>query len=213
MLAILTRRAQRAFRLASSYARSRGSSVIEPLDLLVGILAEDSGAAAAVLRSVGIDYRRLTGSEKLNVSEDAEPLAPSEATQCILDAARAKSLAIKDCFVGTEVLLLSLLDAGDEALVLVFARLNVDPASMRGMLAIVTEKSIACPSEAAASLSEFQDAAVALRSCLDELTQRLATGQPTQELCHAATGLCCRFVIALRRWAGKASPHNGVSER
>src|SRR5688572_17881412 len=110
----LTGGTRRALAKADEEARSFRHEYIGTEHLLLGILAEESGMASDVLKSMGIEVAAVRGEiEKLvepgpaNVGPRKLPLTPR--AQAAIDYAGDEARTFSETTVGTEHLLLGLL--------------------------------------------------------------------------------------------------------
>jgi ATP-dependent Clp protease ATP-binding subunit ClpB len=116
----LTIKAQEAVQAAQAIAQQRGNPQIEALHLLAGLLSEEQGVIRPLLEKIGVNQAQLQQivESELNhlpkVSGGAPPGA-SESLMRVLDAAQREADVMKDDFVSTEHLLLSLAKVDSKA--------------------------------------------------------------------------------------------------
>src|SRR6056297_3854583 len=116
----LTVKAQAAVAEAQSKAAEAGNPEIDPLHLLVAMLEESEGIAQPILKKAGADLPQLRGLatselEKLpHVSGGRQPQV-SAPLQKLFEAAAKRAEQMKDEFVSSEHLLLSLAEVDSKA--------------------------------------------------------------------------------------------------
>jgi ATP-dependent Clp protease ATP-binding subunit ClpB len=109
----LTIKSQEALAEAQSLAASRGQSTIEPAHLLAALLAQPEGSTIPVLQKLGVSVDALqAGNEQLltglpKVQGGAQPRY-SDATGRILEASFKEAEKLKDEYISTEHVLLSI---------------------------------------------------------------------------------------------------------
>jgi ATP-dependent Clp protease ATP-binding subunit ClpC len=130
-----TDRARRVLVLAQEESRTLGHSVIAPEHLLLGLLAEHDGVAAKALMSAGADLeraRQVTGT-LLSPSRDGQsgspPFAP-ESKKALEKSLRA-ALVLEHGYIGTEHILLGVLDLGPSSPTELMEALELDPEDLR----------------------------------------------------------------------------------
>ncbi|MCY4472694.1 MAG: ATP-dependent chaperone ClpB [Kistimonas sp.] len=112
----LTSRAQSALTQAQSLAIGRDHTAVEPAHLLYALLKDEQGASSALLSSLGVDIavvnRELAAIlDGLAVASHPDgDMQVSRDLQRLLNRADKIAQQKKDQFIGTEVLLLALLD-------------------------------------------------------------------------------------------------------
>jgi len=116
----LTLKAQEAVQRAQNLAADRGHAQIVPLHLLAGLLAEDAGVIGPVLDRIGVNRTQLDKivEAELGHIPRVSGGAPSQLSQelnRVLEAAQREADAMKDEFVSTEHLLLSLVKVESKA--------------------------------------------------------------------------------------------------
>lgn len=133
----LTRRARNAVRLASDEAARRGDNIIDCEHMLLALIRLGDGTALDILRSLSIDLAQLR--EDLRVSLDGVhegDRKPAElhfttSAQHVLQCAYAETLHQQDEYIGTEHLLIGLLDEGSSEAYRMLARYELTPDTIR----------------------------------------------------------------------------------
>ena len=112
-----TERAQRALIYAQEEARSLGHNYVGTEHLLLGLLREGEGAAAQVLKSLGIDLSKvrqqvedLVGKGSFNFTEG---FGYTPRTKRVMELSFYEARNLGHNYVGTEHLLLSLIREGE----------------------------------------------------------------------------------------------------
>lgn len=114
----LTNRGTIAVLAAQNSAREHGDAETTTLHLLVGLCLEWESIAGSSLAALGVTPDRLI--EAINAAlPTAQPATPehrpfSRGMRRTIDLARRRSLRMGHAYVGTEHLLLGLLDSGDQ---------------------------------------------------------------------------------------------------
>jgi ATP-dependent Clp protease ATP-binding subunit ClpB len=116
----LTIKAQEAVANAQSDATDAGNPQIEPIHLLQALLHETDGIIAPLLEKVGANRAQLEGIvaselKRLPTSSGGSPPQPSSEMVKVLEASQREADAMKDEFVSTEHLLLSLTKVDSKA--------------------------------------------------------------------------------------------------
>ena len=117
----LTIKAQEAVAGAQNLAGERGNPEIDPLHLLSSLLAEKEGLVAPVLEKIGVRLPQLaqqvTGelNRLFNSSGGSSQPSPNRALTQVLEGSAKEAEQLKDEFVSTEHLLLSLTKHGGTA--------------------------------------------------------------------------------------------------
>jgi ATP-dependent Clp protease ATP-binding subunit ClpC len=123
--------ARRTFVLAHGEAQSLHVSSIGPEHLFLGMLREPEGIAGNALKDTGADYKRARAvveehkRGQTGRGLDREPL--SEATIGVMERSLQISWAQADAGIGTEHLLVALLEQDDDATEAVLAGLDITP--------------------------------------------------------------------------------------
>jgi ATP-dependent Clp protease ATP-binding subunit ClpC len=116
MLERFTERARRAVVLATEEARSRRHEAVGPEHLLMGILRDGAGLAVGVLGRLRIDLETLRAEVERVLREtptsatSGEPGFSAE-LKAVLEATVEEQWRLRHNWIGTEHLLLGLLDA------------------------------------------------------------------------------------------------------
>lgn len=125
-----TRKANKALNLAMKSAGDMGHSYIGTEHLLLGLMKEGSGVAAVALRQAGLDTEQLenkikeasgTGSPVTLTPADFTPRSKRVMQNAVLIAARTGS-----SYVGTEHLLISIMQESDSYAYNILTELNVN---------------------------------------------------------------------------------------
>jgi bifunctional DNase/RNase/DNA-binding transcriptional MerR regulator len=115
-----TRQAWHVMRFAQEEARASGHDHVAPEHVLVGLLSEEDGLAAAVLNSVDITLERARGrlAHTGDADEEAAPgmILYSPEAQKIFERALNEEGTRRPSRVGTEHVLLALVGADEDAL-------------------------------------------------------------------------------------------------
>ena len=133
-----TDRSRRAIVLAQEESRRCGHNYIGTEHLLLGLLAEGEGVAAAALRSSGVTLDQLRSA----VDEVTEPggggvvghVPFTPRARRVLELALREALQLSHNYIGTEHLLLGLLRDADCTAVRVLALIGVSVEALRGEL-------------------------------------------------------------------------------
>ncbi|MCS7306336.1 MAG: ATP-dependent chaperone ClpB [Thermoguttaceae bacterium] len=116
----LTIKAQEALQRAQSLASEKGHPEIEPLHLLVALLAESDGLIQPLLERIGINRRQLEQmvqaelKHRPSVSGGGPPQISRELLQ-VLETAQREADSMKDAYVSTEHLMLGLVEVESSA--------------------------------------------------------------------------------------------------
>lgn len=116
----LTIKSQEALQTAVDNARRKGNTQVEPLHLLLALLAQQDGVVSPVLQKIGVDIKVLQKKveEQLSllpsVSGSGAQSGPylSKRLSDLLDKAEEETKAFKDDYVSTEHLFLAFSDFG-----------------------------------------------------------------------------------------------------
>jgi hypothetical protein len=130
----LTDRARRVLVLAQEEARTLYHSCIGSEHLLLGLLREGEGIAAKALAGVGVDYVQTRQLVEQGVPQRPPPGSPpfSAGAKRILERSLRLSMTRGDSDIGTEHLLLGLLDQHDAATTGIFTALGVPEQEIEG---------------------------------------------------------------------------------
>lgn len=136
--------ARRVFVLAQEEARTLYHAYFGPEHLLLGMMREGEGIAAKALAGAGADYELTRGIIEEGDSHNPPPgAAPfSNSVKSILEKAFRVSMARGSGEIGTEHLLLGLLEQHDDVTTAVFAALGVTEQEIeRQVESLVAERS------------------------------------------------------------------------
>lgn len=123
---ICTSSAEKALVLAREEARTLGHSV-DARHLMLGLLKEGKGIGARHLNHMNVKaeaVRSLVDDDPLN-----SPALPTNGVEQYIERAFEECIRLGHEFIGSEHLLLSILNDGDNSEI--FQRLNVNPAAAR----------------------------------------------------------------------------------
>src|SRR5262245_24332242 len=125
----MTPRARQVMALAAEEARLRGATAVEPEHVLIALALEGAGIAGHVLRDLGASAERISqtlpsAAQQVAASE-TEPLPWAAGTEEAVARAHAEMLPLGHYYVGTEHLVLGVVEASDGAVPEVLARLGV----------------------------------------------------------------------------------------
>ena len=130
-----TQRAQTALRLAQQCSAELGHGYVGSEHLLLGLAQESSGVAAKVLLSAGLDPDTLKSAIAALVGTGDGGTAPSQGLtpRCkkIIELSLTEAVRLGHQYVGTEHLLLGILQEGDGVAVRVLANVGVEPRRLR----------------------------------------------------------------------------------
>src|SRR5262245_13696768 len=129
----MTDRARRVMALAEQEARRRGATVVEPEHVLLGLALEPAGVAAYVLRGLGASAERI--AQELPAvpggAGTAGSLPWATGTETAVARAHAELQPLGHNYVGTEHVVLGVVQAGDGAVPEILVRLGVSAAAVR----------------------------------------------------------------------------------
>jgi ATP-dependent Clp protease ATP-binding subunit ClpC len=130
-----TQRARRVLTLAQEDAERMHHNYIGTEHLLLGLLREESGVAGRVLRSIGLNPRRvqdmverMAGTGRQGILIDLE-LTPR--TKRVIELAVDEARRMGHHYIGTEHLLLGLIRQGDSVALDVLKKMGVNPKQIR----------------------------------------------------------------------------------
>jgi hypothetical protein len=126
----LSRRARTALGLAEIEAAQLQQSEVNPAHLLLGLLRERESLAAHVLEELGvsIEQRRSKLTNNRNVSRKQNI---SDAARQIISFATIEAQQLGHDYIGTEHLLLGLLQQADNRVIALFTREDINPGQVR----------------------------------------------------------------------------------
>lgn len=130
-----TDRARHVLVLAQEEARLLGHPMLGSEHLLLGLVAEKSGVAARVLSGAGVDLERMRDEVDrlvgpLDRSTTGSPPFTARAKKAMEHALRA-ALSMGHSYIGTEHLLLGVLEEEDTVVRQALERLGVEPGDLR----------------------------------------------------------------------------------
>jgi ATP-dependent Clp protease ATP-binding subunit ClpC len=142
----LTQRARRVLSLAHHEAERMHHNYIGTEHLLLGLIREEGGVAARVLRELGLEaprveeiVERLTGAGQ----HDGSKIDLSPGTQQVLEYAFEEARRLGNHYVSTEHLLLGLVRYGEGIALNVLRKLGVSPEQIRRQTRRVLQESSA----------------------------------------------------------------------
>jgi ATP-dependent Clp protease ATP-binding subunit ClpC len=130
----MTPRARQVMVLAAEEARLRGATAVAPEHVLVALALEGAGIAGHVLRDLGASAERISQtlpSAAQAAASETEPLPWAAGTEEAVARAHAEMLPLGHNYVGTEHLVLGVVEASDGAVPEVLARLGVPAEVVR----------------------------------------------------------------------------------
>ncbi len=116
MINRFTKTAQNALNLALEAARELHHNYIGSEHLLLGLLGEESGIAAKILSAKGVDWEKVYGIVQASGAESADEVTTSDMTprtKRIIERSAYEATRFDSGYIGTEHLLLALLEEGD----------------------------------------------------------------------------------------------------
>jgi ATP-dependent Clp protease ATP-binding subunit ClpC len=129
-----TQRARRVLALAHEEAESLQQNNIFTEHLLLGLIDEESGVAGRALRDLGLEPERVREMvERLSGygRGDAEKIELSAGTQHVLNLAIEEARSLGHQYIGTEHLLLGLVQSTEDQALEVMKKLGVTPEQVR----------------------------------------------------------------------------------
>jgi ATP-dependent Clp protease ATP-binding subunit ClpC len=130
----MTDRARRVMALAEQEARRRGAVAVEPEHLLLGLALEGRGIAACVMNDLGASAERIAQELPAAVPAPAshsEPLPWAVGTEQAVARAHVELVPLGHNYVGTEHLVLGVVQVGQEFMPDVLSRLGVAAGDVR----------------------------------------------------------------------------------
>ncbi len=139
-----TARARRVLSLAHQEAEKASHDKIGTEHLLLGLLLEDGGVASRVLRDLGLEEERVR--DVLGKISDTPPtytgqIELGDDTQMVLEAAIEEARRMGHHYIGTEHLLLGLVNANNGLAMEMLKRLGVTPEQIRRQTRRVLQES------------------------------------------------------------------------
>ncbi|MBD2101837.1 ATP-dependent Clp protease ATP-binding subunit [Leptolyngbya sp. FACHB-261] len=139
-----TEKAVRAIMLAQEESRSLGHNFVGTEQLLVGLISEGTGVAAQVLKSLDIDLPKARREVEKIVGRGTgvikSEIAFTPRSRHVLEQALEESRQLGHDYVGTEHLLLSLVNGGEGVAAKVIESLGADPWQVRAQVFQAIEK-------------------------------------------------------------------------
>ena len=134
-----SQKANKAMQLGIEAAENMSHTWFGSEHILLGLLAEGTSAAALVLDEQGIEYDDVCKNieEKLGVGNSRVKITPEDFTpraKRTLQIANAERAAMHNSYIGTEHLLLALLEDDDSYAYAVMRELGADPDEIRRQL-------------------------------------------------------------------------------
>jgi ATP-dependent Clp protease ATP-binding subunit ClpC len=133
-----TKRARRVLTYAQEEAARLSHNYIGTEHILLGLIREEEGLAAKVLRDLGVDQNRVRRVVEDIVGRGQAPagtrLSLTPRTKRVIELAVDEARRMGHHYIGTEHLLLGLVREGDGIAVNVLKSLNVSPDKVRNQL-------------------------------------------------------------------------------
>ena len=131
-----TERGRQVVVLAHDEARAFKHNYIGTEHILLGLLREEDGLAARVLESLSVTVEEVRAQVARIVGQGDEmvtgqiPFTPR--AKKVLELSLREALSLGHDYIGTEHILLGLLDVNDGVATQIHGELNVDPEAIRG---------------------------------------------------------------------------------
>lgn len=129
-----TEKANKALNFAIDYAKNMGHTYIGSEHMLLGLLREDSGVAAEVLQKLGVTLEKLENLVKQEIGVGSQTHVTVDdftpRSKRILQMAVVHATQLHHNYVGTEHLLMAILEEGDSYGVRFLQQLGVKPADV-----------------------------------------------------------------------------------
>lgn len=152
MFGRFTERAQKAILLAQEEAKNLRHNYVGTEHILLGLLAEGEGVAAASLKDMGVDLEKVRNEVIKAIgkgSYDADIMGFTPRTKRIFELSFLEARNLNHNYVGTEHILLGLLEEGEGVAIVVLKKLGVDIEKLKegiiNMLSDNTTKSAQSP--------------------------------------------------------------------
>ena len=129
MFGRFTERAQKAILLAQEEARRLRHNYVGTEHILLGLLAEGEGIAATALNKVGVDLEKARNEVIKAIGQgnyDADIMGFTPRTKRIFELSFLEARNLGHNYVGTEHILLGLLDESEGVAISVLKKLGVD---------------------------------------------------------------------------------------
>lgn len=137
MFGRFTERAQKAILLAQEEAKRLRHDYVGTEHILLGLIAESEGVAATALKKVGIDLEK-TREEVIRTvgggSFDADIMGFTPRTKRIFELSFVQARKLGHNYIGTEHILLGLLDENEGVAIVILKKLGVDIAKLKDSL-------------------------------------------------------------------------------
>lgn len=179
-----TARARRVLSLAHQEAEKASHDKIGTEHLLLGLLLEDGGVASRVLRDLGLEEERVR--DVLGKISDTPPtytgqIELGDDTQMVLEAAIEEARRMGHHYIGTEHLLLGLVNANNGLAMEMLKRLGVTPEQIRRQTRRVLQESSSAavgpaqPAKSPASKKEEEKSSKTKTPLVDQLAVDLTS--------------------------------------
>jgi hypothetical protein len=133
-----TDRARKALQLANQEAQRLNCEYVKPEHILVGIVKEGGGVAANVLKNLDVDLRKIR-NEMEALSDEGQGTSPETLGKRVIENAMEESRRLQHSYVGTEHLLLGLLNI-ESSVARILAQIGVTPEAVRADVGLVLEQ-------------------------------------------------------------------------
>lgn len=166
--------------LAQEFAQLHQHNQIRSIDILLGLVREDEGVAALVLKSLDLTTEKLASTNVVRKSFDSNyvpaghiPFSPQ--VKEIVEKSLREALELGHSYIGTEHLLLALLKIDCSAL-LALSELGMDPTDVRkaAIRKLIDIQSIDRTSDVAQSVSEQSDISKRVVSLITNIESEVA---------------------------------------
>ena len=141
-----TEKANRAINLAMEAAQELGHTYIGSEHLLLGLLREGSGTACELLSGKGVTADKIADMIAETVGKGSRTsLSPDDFTprgKHILELAMAAARGLQEGYVGTEHILLAILEEGQSYAVRFLEELGVDPRDLSSRIIGATQEGV-----------------------------------------------------------------------
>jgi DNA-binding transcriptional MerR regulator len=125
-----SQRARQALQFAEVAAEKLGQPQILPVHVLLGLLQEKDGMAGVVLQNSKLTLDTIQGKMPVGSKPTLEPQISGAARQIVVYASREAQQLGHD-YIGTEHLLLGLLQQGEADILQIFVENGISPAQIR----------------------------------------------------------------------------------
>ena len=147
-LGLFTQRARKVLELAQEEARRFNHNYVGTELLLLGLIRETEGPAARVLRVMGVDHHRVRERVKYiighgeGITTPPGTIAFTPRSKKVIDLALDEARRLGDDYIGTEHLLLGLLQEGESTAAGVLEGLLVSIERVRAEVAILNQETV-----------------------------------------------------------------------